>query len=262
MHRFYDVTVKGVTLRRCTLLDEAGVKHAFGTKLGGFGENECEGLNFNRKMDIPGGSVDKNIALLGEIVGFEPKELARTMQVHEDTVLYAHSGYGESETGCDGLFTDIKGKALMVLGADCIPVLLYDSVTNTAAAVHSGWRGTALAIAGKAVSLMCERFGCFPGNILCAIGPGICAECFETHNDVPEAMEKLIPFARDHMVQKPSGKWNVDLKGIIRSTLLDAGLEDNNICTDGECTCCLADKYWSHRRIGPRRGTQGAVIAL
>ncbi len=260
MHSFYDVTVQGVTLRRCTLLDEAGVKHAFGTKLGGFGEGECLGLNFNRKSDIPVGSVDKNIALLASCVGFEREKLARTMQVHEDTVLYAHADYTESIEGCDGLFTDCEGKALMVLGADCIPVLLYDTVKNVSAAVHSGWRGTALSIAGKAVSLMGERFGCFPGNILCAIGPGICEKCFETHDDVPRAMEKLIPFAHEHMVQKPSGKWNVDLKGIIRQTLLKAGLEDDRICVDSDCTCCLGEKYWSHRRIGPRRGTQGAVI--
>lgn len=262
MHRFYDVTVQGMTYRRCTLLDEAGVKHAFCTKLGGFGEGECEGLNFNRKNDLPEGSVDKNIALLASVLGFEKENLARTLQVHEAAVLYADKAYGESSSGCDGLYTDIEGKALMVLGADCIPVLLYDPVTKTAAAVHSGWRGTALSIAGKAVERMQERFGCFPGNILCAIGPGICEKCFQTHDDVPEAMDKLLPFAKEHMVQKPSGKWEVDLKGIICATLTRAGLSRDRICIDSDCTCCLGEKYWSHRRIGPRRGTQGSVIAL
>lgn len=43
--------------------------------------------------------------------------------------------------GYDALITNVKGCAIGVRTADCIPVLLYDHEHGVAAAVHSGWRG-------------------------------------------------------------------------------------------------------------------------
>ena len=54
----------------------------------------------------------------------------------------------------DGLITDEPGLCLTVFSADCVPVLLYDPVRGCAAAVHSGWRGTAQAIAARAAEQM------------------------------------------------------------------------------------------------------------
>ncbi len=88
----------------------------------------------------------------------------------------------------DGLVTDIPGVTLVVFSADCLPILLYDPVRRVVAAVHAGWRGTALGIAARAVEQMGDCYGCDRQDILAAIGPGISKCCFETHEDVPNAM--------------------------------------------------------------------------
>ena len=80
----------------------------------------------------------------------------------------------------DGLITDIPGLALCIFTADCTPILLYDPVKRCAGAVHAGWRGTAMDIAGKAVRKMAETFGSRPENICAAVGPCISRCCFET----------------------------------------------------------------------------------
>lgn len=60
----------------------------------------------------------------------------------------------------DGLITDEPGLCLTIFSADCIPVLLLDPVRRCAAAVHAGWRGTALGIAARAALRMREDYGC------------------------------------------------------------------------------------------------------
>ena len=59
----------------------------------------------------------------------------------------------------DGLVTNCPGIPLAIFSADCIPVLLYDPVGRAIAAVHSGWRGTSLGIAPKAVAKMTALYG-------------------------------------------------------------------------------------------------------
>ena len=84
--------------------------------------------------------------------------------------------------GIDALITDLPGMAIGVRAADCIPVLLYDTVHGAVGAVHSGWRGTVSRIAQKTVIEMKHRFGSDPAGIRDAIGPGIAFESFQVGN--------------------------------------------------------------------------------
>ena len=190
-------------------------------------------------------------------------------QVHGDTVrtvttadiktdLYGRLGYEG-----DGLMTAIPGVTLVVFSADCIPILLCDPVRRVIAAVHSGWRGTAAGIVTRAVERMREVYGCRPEDIRAAVGPGIGPCCFETHEDVPNAMMAAVATpALPYIKIKENGKFTVDLKGINARRLELAGLDPANIAVSGDCTCCMADKYWSHRRQGSERGSMAAVIEL
>ena len=133
------------------------------------------------------------------------------------------------------------------------------------AAVHSGWRGTSLGIAPKAVAKMTALYGTRPEDVLAAIGPGIGPCCFETHDDVPTALEDRLgpavrPFCRP--LEQAAGKFTVDLKGIIAWELRQAGLAEEHIDTLPLCTACHPELYWSHRKMGDQRGNHAAMIAL
>jgi YfiH family protein len=114
---------------------------------------------------------------------------------------------------------------LTIFSADCIPVLLYDPVRRVVAAVHAGWVGTARGIASRAAEKMTAVFGSRPDDILAAIGPGISKCCFETHEDVPNAMtEAMGAPALTCIHALENGKYKVDLKGLNAQWLLKAGL--------------------------------------
>jgi YfiH family protein len=155
----------------------------------------------------------------------------------------------------DALITDQPGLYIGVKTADCVPLLLWDETAGVVAAVHAGWRGTALNIAGKAVHIMRDEFGA--RDIRAAIGPCICKHCFVTRGDVPEAMPVL---ARPYIERFAPGQYRVDLPEINAALLREADARD--VIMPRSCTRCESETYWSHRRHGPARGLQVSLIGL
>ena len=194
--------------------------------------------------------------------------MVQSHQVHEDTVRHvtgADRGKGlfaATDYTADALVTNEPGLSLMVFSADCIILLLHDPVTASIGAVHAGWRGTALDLPAKAVREMGRLFGAKRSDIRVAVGAGIGPCCFETHDDVPDAMRSAFGGGAEAHIRPKGEKWTVDLKGINAWRLREAGVRGENIDVCPVCTACWTDLYWSHRITGDRRGVQGALIAL
>ena len=247
-----------------------GVAHGFSTRPGGVSQGFCAGLNLGYNRGDDPESVKENFRRFCCAIGADHAGLIKTRQVHRDhiqPVTDADRGMdliAPAPWECDGLITDVPGLCLSIFSADCVPVLLYDPVRRCIAAVHSGWRGTAMAIAARAAEQMVRDYGCRPEHILAAIGPSISKCCFETHADVPSEMTAALGnLAAPFIDSLPSGsKFRVDLKGIIKNTLLHAGLTQEHIFVSDHCTACREDLYWSHRLLGDRRGSMAAMIQL
>lgn len=246
-----------------------GTRHGFATRLGGVSQGVCAQLNLSRTELDTEERVRENYRLLCAALGTDVTQLVLSHQVHADAVRVVTRAdvladlYDPIPYEADGLITDIPGLTLTIFYADCIPILLYDPVRQVAGAVHSGWRGTWLGILNNAVETMTQVFGSDPQDIRAAIGPGICPKCFETHADVPDAMKETLGAAADpYITPLPGGKFQVDLKGLCRYRLESAGLLPQHVDVLEECTCCNGDLYWSHRRLGPQRGNQVAMIQL
>ena len=239
------------------------VPHGFTTRLGGVSQGYLDSLNIGSNRGDDPANVAKNYAILGDALGFAQGDLVLTRQVHGDTVRVVtkadhvsldHHQYPE----CDALVTRDPGTALVVFTADCTPILLHDPVTGAVGAIHAGWRGTALDIAGKTVETMVAAFGCRPENIRAAIGPNLATCCFETHGDVPAAMLATFGREAEPFITPKGEKFYVNLKGINTHALGRRGVKQVDI--SGECTMCSHHRYWSHRFTGGVRGSQGAII--
>ena len=246
----------------------SGVVHGFSTRLGGVSTGIYESLNLGSTRGDDSEHVRENYRRFFAAVGADLSTVAMTNQVHSDvvrpvTTADIKAGLLDPEPyEADGLVTDIPGVALVIFSADCLPILLYDPVRRVIAAVHAGWRGTAAGIVERAVEKM-SFYGCRPVDILAAIGPGISQCCFETHEDVPNAMTTALGVrATPFLSPIENGKFKVDLKGINALRLERAGLHTEHISVATDCTACLPEKYWSHRFTGGVRGSQAAVIQL
>lgn len=246
-----------------------GVAHGFSTRLGGVSTGPFASLNLGHTRGDDPGAVRENYRRFCTATGVgETDQLVLSHQVHLDQVrvcTQADAGKGldrPRDYDADGLMTHLPGLPLVIFSADCIPILFYDPVARVAAACHAGWRGTALGIARTTVRRMGEVYGCRPQDIRAAIGPGISGCCFQTDEDVPQAMfqafgGEIAPYCRPN--GRP-GRYQVDLKGINAWLLREAGV--TQVEQSQDCTACHPEKYWSHRITGPARGSMAAVIAL
>ncbi len=237
-------------------------KHCFTTRLGGVSQGILESMNIGIHRGDKPENVEANYKILGSALGFDPDKLILTRQTHSDIVREVTdkdtgSIFRENIPACDSLITNTPGLTLVVFTADCTPILFFDPVTGAVGAAHAGWRGTAADIAGKTVQAMCRSFGCQPENIRCAIGPNIGPCCFETDREVPDAMiQALGDSARAH-IQARGSKYYVNLKEINALFLRRSGVVHIDIAT--QCTRCDS-RFWSHRRTGSQRGSQGGLI--
>lgn len=239
--------------------------HAFTTRFGGVSGGIYSSLNLGQSLGDDIVNVKENYNILCNSIGISVDDLIRSKQVHgTDIRIVTENDRGKLFTNdlpaADGLITNKKTVALIIYTADCVPILLHDPVKSVICAVHAGWRGTAANIAGNAINKMKEFFDCVPDNIKAAIGPCISKCCFETDNDVSDALRNTLGISADSCIEVYNNKFRVDLKEANKILLSSVGVKDINI--SDECTCCLSSKYWSHRRSNTKRGSQASIITL
>jgi purine-nucleoside/S-methyl-5'-thioadenosine phosphorylase / adenosine deaminase len=175
------------------------------------------------------------------------ERLARGWQVHEASVRRIWSLPVEElpDEPADGQATLIEGTALMVVGADCLPVALGGE--GAVAMLHAGWRGLAGGVLEEGVSAVRELC---PGDgpLQAVIGPGAGPCCYEVGPEVHAAFGARV-----------EGSCKIDLRALARARLRGAGVEH---VRDVElCTIC-DERFFSHRREGERGGRQAGVAWL
>ena len=243
------------------------VRHGFSTRRGGVSAPPWDTLNLGISRGDDPACVAGNYRRFCAVIGVDADRCVLSRQVHEDNVRLvtaADCGKGllreRDYTSVDAMICCEKDVPLVVFSADCNVILLYDPVRGAVGAVHAGWRGTALGIAARTVRSMAESFGCDPADIRAAIGPAIGKCCFETDDDVPEALRAALGDAVEPFMERRGAKWHIDLRAVNALWLRREGVEQAEI--SDHCTACRPDLYWSHRKTGNARGSQAAVICL
>ncbi|MDP4181966.1 MAG: peptidoglycan editing factor PgeF [Bacillota bacterium] len=243
--------------------------HGFTTRIGGVSEGECATLNmgFNRK-DIRENIIE-NYNRITKALNIDISNLVFSNQVHDKKIKLVDEndrGKGilkESDIkGYDGLITDKRGVALVTFYADCVPLLFLDPVKRVIATSHSGWRSTVREIGKETVITMNKEYGCKSEDILAAVGPSIGKCCFEVGNEVYEEFDARLGDIDGYCERISDEKLKINLQGIIKRTLLQSGLSEENICMSDICTKCNNDTFFSHRGDMGKTGSLAAIMQL
>ena len=242
-------------------------RHAFTTRYGGVSRGEFASLNLGSNRGDDPAAVRENYRRVCALMGAGIDDCAVTKQVHGSEVRVVtkadrHVCMSTVPYEADGLVTNERGLPIMCFIADCVPALLCDREHSVIAAVHCGWRSSVADILGETVKKMCA-LGAKPESIHAAMGAAIGRCCFETDDDVPEAVEKYLSGETQGLFdRRADGKTMVDLRAANAVRLRQLGLKAENIDISPECTMCSHEKYWSHRYTKGRRGSQAAAIVL
>jgi polyphenol oxidase len=181
-----------------------------------------------------------------------PEGIRTVKQIHSSAVLDAAApASGAPEPQGDALVSDRAGVCVGIKTADCVPILIVDISTPAIAAVHAGWRGSAENIAAAAVRRMAALWKTRPENLRAAIGPSIGVCCYEVGPEVARQFDRWRPAATDR---------HLDLPAINEAQLRAEGVTD--IWKSGECTFCMAKKFFSFRREREHAGRMVSFIGL
>jgi YfiH family protein len=202
----------------------------------------------NASLVVGTGGADGRRRVLGEL-GLTPADAVFMEQVHGPAVArvsHGDRGRGASDQACafpgvDALVTTDVDVALVVLTADCVPVLLLDPGRGVAA-VHAGRRGVASGVTRAAVAALTAATGSPPCRLSALIGPAICGCCYELPADLVDEIAAAEPVAR---ALTSWGTPSLDLPAAVRAQLHTAGV--GHIVRVPACTRCDLDLWFSHR---------------
>ena len=216
-------------------------------------------------------NVLENFRLFADAAGFRAEDIVCSDQTHTTNVLRV--GRSDSGSGItrpldwldvDGFITDEPGVVLSTFYADCVPLYFADPVHHAIGLSHSGWKGTSMQMGRVTVEAMKREFGSDPRDMLAAIGPSISGAHYEVSWDVarhfdPEFRPLEYP---DRGLPAEEEKYMLDLWGVNRKILMDAGIPEENIQLPNLCTFENADIMFSHRASHGKRGNLGAFISI
>lgn len=231
-------------------------RHGFPQRTGGVSTGRYASLNLLGKWGDDPAHVAENRRRLAGAIGYEPARLYTVRQVHgvEVVTIGANDDPGNiAAIDADALVTDVPGVALGVGTADCVPILLSDE-RGRVGAIHAGWRGTVAGVVGRAVDAL-VALGAAREQLVAALGPSICARCFEVGPEVAAVFAHQ-PGVVDDRLAKP----HVDLRRSNWLALIAAGVRGEAIDDQPPCTMCDPERYYSFRRDGAGIGQHLSVI--
>jgi len=258
---------------RCfeNLLGHEGVDHFVTTRSGGSSGPPYHSLNLSFNVGDDPERVLNNRMTLVQALGIALANLTTARQIHEAHVkIVSEELRGKGSTdyqgaidGTDAMVTNVPGICLMVLSADCVPILMWDPAKKVIGVVHAGWKGTLHLIARKTVKVFQKDFDSSPHDIRAGIGPSIGPCCFEVGSEVISQVKDRLGIGKKHIARKPADKKGYfDLWSANQEQLVQAGIPENNIEVARTCTCDHADVFFSHRCEGGRTGRFGAGILI
>lgn len=263
---------ENVPFLKFPLLEESKVvEHGFSTRLGGVSTGIFESMNLSFVRGDDDALVQENYSRIARAIGVKKEKMVCSKQTHTTNVLVVseeHAGNGvvfENQLDdIDGMITNVPGLCLATFYADCVPLYFVDVKKHVIGLSHSGWKGTVGKIGAVTIQKMKESFGSESEDIVCAIGPSICQDCYEVSEDVIDEFKSAFVESSwsELFYKKTNGKYQLNLWKANELIMLEEGIRPEHIAVTNVCTCCNSEVLFSHRASKGQRGNLGAFLAL
>ena len=276
-----------------TTLTKGRARFSFLGRGGGVSPIPYNSLNMSFAVGDEAENVKDNYERMQAVFGMRSVRPITAKQVHGTGVFIAGDGPPPAGVEADAIITDTPGLPIGVLTADCLPILLFDPVKKSAAAVHAGWRGTVKGVAMEAVFQMKHEFSSDAADICVVFGPYIAPCCYRVGAEVVDAYRKDFGSAPNRFVYGNDGgkdggndggkdggedrgndggknegedggedKYWFDLARANREVLKSAGVKDEKMVFDFACTSCENSRLFSHRKDNGLTGRQLSFIMI
>ena len=196
----------------------------------------------------------KHQFFFSQSLGIKNKVLFRTHQVHGNNVYILKDPNTPTDEvrrqEADAIVTHLADCPVMILTADCVPIIIYDPVKYVTGVVHAGRMGTQKSILNNTIKVLFHEYGSNPKDLIVGMGPAIRGCCYEVDEQCALPFIKRSSVNYTLVKKSTQGKYFLDLPEVNRVEGCEAGVLDKNIYTDGPCTSCNIHKWYSYRKEG------------
>jgi polyphenol oxidase len=214
------------------------------TRTGGVSAAPFDTFNLGDHVGDDPAAVAVNRRRLAEAIGLPPGRVVWMNQVHGDHVEFVDGPREQAVEGTDALVTTVPRLALVVVSADCVPVLLADTRAGVVSAVHAGRVGAAQGVVVRALEAMADA-GARAENVSAFLGPAVSGINYEVPAELADEVEAALPGSR---TRTAAGTPALDLRAGILRQLTERGVT----AVDVDPRCTFADQtLFSHRRDAP-----------
>lgn len=244
------------------------ILHFSSTRQGGVSSGEYDSLNLGNFSDESRENIIHNRQLLCDALNIPFNRLIGAHQVHGNSVKLVDNSLLDLEDsvrkasleGFDALICQTPGICISATTADCVPILLFDPITRSIAAIHSGWRSTLNNIVGCTIDALKQNFGVKPTDLVAAVGPCISGAVYEVGCEL-ESQFHINGFdTHQFFIQKNEDKFLFNIRLAVQKQLETAGVSDIEVSP--HCTFSEPDLFFSARRQGIHSGRMLSGICL
>ena len=219
------------------------IKHCFFSRREGFSKGLYKSLNCGRGSKDKKENINKNLSFVSKKMGVERKKLILMHQTHSNKVIEINKNNFKRKIRSDAMITKMKGVALGVVTADCVPIILYDARNEVIGCIHAGWRGAFSGIIKNTISKIKKINS--NNNIYASVGPCIGKKSYEVDLVFFEKFIKKSFKNKKYFSSKNGHKKFFDLRKFVTDKLLDYKVKIDQVNHD---TFMEKSNFYSYRR--------------
>jgi YfiH family protein len=232
----------------------------FTTRHGGISSSPYDTFNLAFHVGDNPRDVLKNHHILADKLGYDPNKLIHMRQIHSNTIIPVNPSMNfDAPPQCDALITNHTDMPLMVMSADCTPILLYDPVNHAIGAVHAGRAGALNRILPLTLEAMQKNYNTAFSDIQIVFGPSIQGCCYEINESIAHEVKEK---GYEEALIRTKKKVSLEVNMILHMQLKELGIESEQIESINQCTACNSHDFFSYRADAQHTGRIAGVILL
>ena len=219
------------------------IKHCFFSKKGGFSKGIYKGLNCGKGSKDRKKNILKNLLYVSKKMLVKKDELILMHQTHSNKVIEIKKNNYQNKIKADAMITKIKGLALGVVTADCVPIIIYDLKNDVVGCIHAVWRGAFSGIIKNTITKIKKLNS--NNEIFAAIGPCIGKKSYEVDLIFYKRFLTRTKKNKIYFFNKNKNKKLFDLRKFVSDKLLELNVKIDHVNHD---TFRERANFFSYRR--------------
>ena len=220
------------------------IKHCFFSRKGGFSKGIYKGLNCGKGSKDNKATVKRNLKFVSKKINVKLDNLKLMYQTHSNRVIVLNKNNKKLKNFySDAIITSIKGYALGVVTADCVPIILYDNKNQSIGCIHAGWKGAFSGIIEKTIKKFKKLNS--KNKILASIGPCIGQKSYEVDIDFYKKFVLRSKRNKIYFLKKNNKKQLFNLRKYVNDKLIRLNVKVDHVNHD---TFKEKRSFFSYRR--------------